>query len=615
MRWISLLLLLPSVTLAIPEAIHQEGFLTDAQGIPHEGPTQLRLSLYGQAEGGAALWFEEHNLDIIGGYYSVILGTQTPFEAAWEADPRFLGVTVNGAELLPRVQLSSVPYALSAENVVGDITPHSVYVGGQQIIDEGGNWVGPAVPGANDGVGYDTPEEALAAVKSVDGAGSGLDADTLDGFSSAAFLQNSEQVMALLLAADGAGSGLDADLLDGHDSSVFIRTAAQLIELLLTTDGIGSALDADRLDGHDSNAFIRNTDPAVATQLLSLLLTVDGEGSGLDADLLDGHNGDTFLKAADPATAAEVLNLLLTVDGAGSNLDADLLDGLQGSRFMRVDQNTGTSGNLSIGGVLSGVDAQFPGTIVANRVEADEIHAEVISLIPLNVSPDNPVEGTIYNHSSAGLKIYNGTIWKSVVSGVTGKSCKAILDAGDSLGDGVYSIDPDGIGGEPAFDSYCDMTTDDGGWTLVYKIADGSNMKTTSAIDIQNLSTRDISLSTSGKFSDLDIKEIYTEQFRIEQHSSNPSPFYCKFDDINNYDDGVANSKRCSQTYSADAVYDSSSGASWAYGFSSWYTTGSIILQLNYGDARLGSHLVYGGSSSDGGCSSGGGCHAQVWVR
>src|SRR5205814_7759055 len=100
---------------------------------PVKGPIKMRFTIWEKPNGGVALWSEvQSSVPLIGGTYAVVVGSTMPLpRTLFDGRVMYLGITVGAdSKMTPRVVLASVPYAVLASDVVGDISPHSVSVNG-----------------------------------------------------------------------------------------------------------------------------------------------------------------------------------------------------------------------------------------------------------------------------------------------------------------------------------------------------------------------------------------------------------------------------------------------------------------------------------------------------
>jgi hypothetical protein len=106
-----------------PRLLKFSGVLKNAAGAPLRGVLAVKFVIYGESTGGTPLWQETQNTEIDqSGRYEVLLGANSsegvPKELFTSTEPRWLAVQalIPGRDEEPRVLLSSVPYALQAEN-------------------------------------------------------------------------------------------------------------------------------------------------------------------------------------------------------------------------------------------------------------------------------------------------------------------------------------------------------------------------------------------------------------------------------------------------------------------------------------------------------------------
>jgi Collagen triple helix repeat (20 copies) len=137
-----------------PALVQYQGRLATNVGAPlTQTGLPVVFRLYSQASGGTALYIEMQSVDVVDGLFSTAIGQVTPLpQSLFDSQGTlYLGVTLGtDQEAQPRTRLVSVPFALRARSSAQaddvpdkDITPRSISVNGQLVIDANGNWVGP----------------------------------------------------------------------------------------------------------------------------------------------------------------------------------------------------------------------------------------------------------------------------------------------------------------------------------------------------------------------------------------------------------------------------------------------------------------------------------------
>jgi hypothetical protein len=131
--------------------ISLQGFLKDRNGkAVADGDREVIFKLYKTENGGTADWSETQTINIFGGVYSTSLGNNSnPLDGLdWGNSTYYVGVTVQGIELLPRTELTFAPYSLGSpkaqevvcSGAVGDIK-YSILAPDDFIKVNGSCWV------------------------------------------------------------------------------------------------------------------------------------------------------------------------------------------------------------------------------------------------------------------------------------------------------------------------------------------------------------------------------------------------------------------------------------------------------------------------------------------
>ena len=421
------MLAFPLAASGVPAFLTHQGHILESDTSPVTGSSNVVFKLYTNATGGSASWTQTVAVTFDNGFYSVVLGPGTPTLSAdlFDASALYLGITLEGLdEFEPRHRITSVPYALragSADTITGEINGEinatDLTVSGTFTPPQGNLGDLPSASSSNNGqLFYATDEGKLyysngSAWMAVSGGGNSnsLEAPMITSISPDQ-IEPGEEVN-ITISGDAFEDGCEIKFDETMSDSVTFDNSTQV------TASVNTDLPSGIYRVSIWNPVgLRNT-------LVDGLVIDESPEWVTESDLgfrVDASTGDHFtLEATD--LEGQTLSFAVTSGAlpAGLSLDSET-------------------------GVISG--------------DPDDVTDDELSTFTVTVSDTARTPNTVERTFTLTIVHLLGAVAEA-----PGTSCKHILDNDSSQGDGTYWLKP---GDEDAFEAYCDMTTDGGGWTL-----------------------------------------------------------------------------------------------------------------------------------------------------